>query len=120
MEGHGPLGNKIRNYKRLVALQKAAAGFKLFYQRDVPLMCSIWTPTSTSSAISDDLLRQRPGNLSVAKESSKDLAAGRLGDLVDELEQADPLVARDAVGHECYELGLRNGFTVLACDEGFW
>ena len=38
MDGHGPPATKTGNYTRLVGLQDAAAGFKLFYQRDVPLM----------------------------------------------------------------------------------
>ena len=38
MDGHGPPATKTGNYTRLVSLQQAAAGFKLFYKRDVPLM----------------------------------------------------------------------------------
>lgn len=38
MDGHGPPANKIGNYERLVALQDAFTGFKLFYKRDVPLL----------------------------------------------------------------------------------
>ena len=38
MDGHGPPATKIGNFNRLVDLQDAATGFKLFYQRDVPLM----------------------------------------------------------------------------------
>lgn len=38
MDGHGPPSIKTGNYKQLVGLQDAFAGFKLFYQRDVPLM----------------------------------------------------------------------------------
>lgn len=38
MDGHGPPANKIGNYERLVALQQSFTGFKLFYQRDVPLL----------------------------------------------------------------------------------
>ena len=38
MDGHGPPATKIGNYGRLVALQESFTGFKLFYQRDVPLL----------------------------------------------------------------------------------
>ena len=49
-----------------------------------------------------DPARDRSGL--VAQHAAEDLAARRLGDLVDELDQADALVARDVTGHVLLEL----------------